>query len=144
MVVSFVLAVYFRLIHPHTGMPALAEWQQLLWGVGITTACWLAVTWLTRPCEQETLLAFYKNIQPASGGWQPVIQKGLQAGLLTPEEAVGKGKLPRQIAGMAVGCLTVYAALFATGYFLYGNWTGFITAILIALVGGYGVFRLFK
>ena len=144
MVVSFVLAVYFRLIHPHTGMPALAEWQQLLWGVGITTACWLAVTWLTKPCKEETLLAFYKKIQPAPGGWRPVIENGLQSGLLSPEEAVGKGKLPMQIAGMAVGCVTVYAALFATGYFLYGNWTAFFSALLIALGGGYGVFRLFK
>jgi len=144
MVVSFVLAVYFRLIHPHTGLPALAEWQQLLWGVGITTACWLAVTWLTKPCAQETLLTFYKNIRPAAAGWQPVIQQGLQSGLLSAEEAEGKGKLPMQIACMALGCLTVYAALFATGYALYGNWLAFWVSTALAIIGGLSIWRFWR
>ncbi|MDX2134484.1 MAG: sodium:solute symporter family protein [Saprospiraceae bacterium] len=142
MAISFVLAVYFRLMHPHTGLPALADWQQLLLGVSVTTAVWVLVTLLTRPTEHETLVSFFKHIRPETAGWRPVIEKGLRDGVISPEEAKGGGRLPLQIAGMALGCLTVYAALFATGYALYGNWAAFGVALVVTVGGAVGLRRL--
>ncbi|MDV7399722.1 sodium:proline symporter, partial [Arthrospira platensis SPKY1] len=54
MVVSFAVALYFEFMHPVD----LPEYVQLLWGIGITTAAWLAVTYLTPPSSMERLEDF--------------------------------------------------------------------------------------
>jgi L-lactate permease len=38
---------------------------------------------------------------------------------------------------MFLGCVIVYAALFATGYWIYGNTIPAIISSLLALLGGY-------
>src|SRR5204862_161277 len=40
--------------------------------VGVTTLTWLAVTFLTRPERDETLVAFYRRTRPARAGWGPI------------------------------------------------------------------------
>jgi len=132
MFVSFFLALYFEL-GVENPMP---EHIKLITGVGITTASWIFVTLVTAPASQETLLRFFRLIQPAPGGWKPVIEKGIASGELDSSEIV-PGKLPNQILGMFLGCVIVYAALFATGYWIYGNTIPAIISSLLALLGGY-------
>ena len=132
MVVSFMLALYFEL-----GMEnPLPEHIKLLAGVGITTLAWVAVTFLTAPSSQETMLRFFKLIQPSPTGWKPVIEKGIASGELDSNEII-PGKLPNQILGMFLGCALVYAALFASGYWIYGNFVPAIICTLFATVSGY-------
>ncbi len=132
MVVSFMLALYFEL-----GMEnPLPEHIKLLAGVGITTLAWVAVTFLTAPSSQETMLRFFKLIQPSPTGWKPVIEKGIASGELDSNEII-PGKLPNQILGMFLGCALVYAALFASGYWIYGNFVPAIICTLFAAVSGY-------
>ena len=132
MVVSFMLALYFEL-----GMEnPLPEHIKLLAGVGITTLAWVAVTFLTAPSSQETMLRFFKLIQPSPTGWKPVIEKGIATGELDSNEII-PGKLPNQILGMFLGCALVYAALFASGYWIYGNFVPAIICTLFAAVSGY-------
>lgn len=132
MVVSFMLALYFEL-----GMEnPLPEHIKLLSGVGITTLAWVAVTFLTAPSSQETMLRFFKLIQPSPTGWKPVIEKGIASGELDSNEII-PGKLPNQILGMFLGCALVYAALFASGYWIYGNFVPAIICTLFAAVSGY-------
>jgi SSS family transporter len=132
MFVSFFLALYFEL-GVENPMP---EHIKLITGVAITTASWIFVTLVTAPASQETLLRFFRLIQPAPGGWKPVIEKGIASGELNTSEIV-PGKLPNQILGMFLGCVIVYAALFATGYWIYGNTIPAIISSLLALLGGY-------
>lgn len=132
MFVSFFLALYFEL-GVENPMP---EHIKLITGVAITTASWILVTLVTAPASQETLLRFFRLIQPAPGGWKPVIEKGIASGELSTSEIV-PGKLPNQILGMFLGCVIVYAALFATGYWIYGNTIPAIISSLLALLGGY-------
>jgi SSS family transporter len=132
MFVSFFLALYFEL-GVENPMP---EHIKLITGVAITTASWILVTLVTAPASQETLLRFFRLIQPAPGGWKPVIEKGIASGELNTSEIV-PGKLPNQILGMFLGCVIVYAALFATGYWIYGNTIPAIISSLLALLGGY-------
>jgi Na+/proline symporter len=132
MFVSFFLALYFEL-GVENPMP---EHIKLITGVAITTASWILVTLVTAPASQETLLRFFRLIQPAPGGWKPVIEKGIASGELNTNEIV-PGKLPNQILGMFLGCVIVYAALFATGYWIYGNTIPAIISSLLALLGGY-------
>ncbi len=44
----------------------------LLWTVAITTAVWLTATFLTRPVDLTTLVAFYEKVRPAGPGWKRV------------------------------------------------------------------------
>jgi SSS family solute:Na+ symporter len=138
MVISFVVAVGFQ-----TFDTGLEGWEQLVVGVAITTVGWVAVTFLTNPTEQGTLVSFYKHIRPAPGGWKPVIDQAKRDGKLTDAD-VKPGKLPIQILCMFIGCFTVYGALFAVGYFLYGNMGPGLAASGVAIAGGWLLFRFWK
>ncbi|MFN5577412.1 MAG: sodium:solute symporter family protein [Bacteroidota bacterium] len=132
MVVSFMLALYFEL-----GMEnPLPEHIKLLAGVGITTLAWVTVTFLTAPSSQETMLRFFKLIQPSPTGWKPVIEKGIASGELDSNEII-PGKLPNQILGMFLGCILVYSALFSIGFIIYGNMMPALLSGFVALISGY-------
>jgi Na+/proline symporter len=135
MIISFMVAVSFKVFD--TG---LESWEQLVIGVGITTAGWLAVTFLTPPTEHRTLLSFYKKIRPSGSGWKPVVERGLNSGEIDAAE-LKPGKLPTQVLCMFIGCLTVYGVLFSVGYFLYGNLLPGLAAAGVALAGGWLLFR---
>src|SRR6185436_4969460 len=40
--------------------------------VAITTAVWLAVTYLTKPEPNEKLVSFYRRTRPSRAGWKPI------------------------------------------------------------------------
>jgi len=129
MVVSLLVAILFEV--NDFGM---AGHEKLLMGVFITTIAWVAVTFLTQPTDQGTLVNFYKKIQPAKVGWMPVLDIAKQSGEIL-EDQIKEGKLPMQILSMTIGCLMVYGALFATGYWIYGNTAAAISATLVAIGG---------
>ena len=140
MVVSFVVALYFELVY--TGdMP---DHLRLLTGIGITTAGWVLVTFLTPASEQSTLVSFYRLIKPHAAGWQPVIHRAINELQLDAEHQPVTGKLPLEIMSMVAGCFGVYGALFATGFFLYGQtgpgWIAAATSALAAFI----IFRNWK
>ncbi len=132
MIISFLVAVYFEFLHP---AEVADEWK-LLWGVGVTTIGWLTVTLFTQPDSHEKLLSFYKLIKPHSGGWKPVIDRGIAENELEVGD-VTVGKLPGELAGMFSGVFLVYSSLFALGFWIYGNLTGALVATAVALVSGY-------
>jgi Na+/proline symporter len=85
-----------------------------LFGIaGITTAAWLAVTFLTRPTPEATLDAFYRRIRPGGPGWRPVAARN-------PEVAVDTG-LGRLALQWLLGSAAVYATLFGVGWILLGE-----------------------
>jgi hypothetical protein len=103
------------------------HWRLLI-GIGITTAAWLLVTFLTQPEKDSVLRRFYELVGPASLGWKPVLDRN-------PDMKEEKGQLPFEILLMLIGCATVYAALFATGYWMYGNQSAAIVASALAIAG---------
>jgi Na+/proline symporter len=123
MVLSFSVALWFEFGHEAHGYGALDPSVRLLIGVAITTVGWLTVTLLTPPTDAATLRSFYAAIRPLGPGWQPV-----SAGM--PPVADRRESLSAGLLAWFLGCVTVYGALFATGYLLYGNWLpgGFCTA----------------
>lgn len=120
MIVSFVVALYFEFVHPALGFEVLADYQKLIIGIAITTASWITVTLMTPPTDEKTLVQFYKLIRPAAAGWKPVLDKAIANNELQADE-VSEGQLPLEILGMLIGCILVYSALFATGFWIYGN-----------------------
>jgi len=117
----------------------LESWQELLIGVALTTVCWLAACWLTRPTDEHTLRAFYRLTRPGGPGWQAVVDRAASDG-----ETLDDGKTPWSVPGGLVcglaGCLGIYAALFATGYWLYGDYPQAL--VLAAVAVGAGLFLI--
>lgn len=133
MLISFLIALFLEFVYPSLGLPELAGHWQLILGVVLTTIGWLIVTFMTSPTDDDTLLSFYKLVKPDKSGWKPVIDKGINAGSLV-EADITYGKLPVQILSMLVGCLAVYAALFATGYFIYGQLSSALIAVVVSVL----------
>jgi Na+/proline symporter len=96
--------------------------------VAITTIVWLAVTYLTKPEPNETLVAFYRRTRPSRMGWGPVAA-------LAPDVKPSTGGLSNLLDWIA-GCTLVYGALFGVGKLLLGHpGTGFLL-LGLAAVGG--------
>lgn len=130
MVISFLVALALEVVWPAAGV-ALGPWK-LLVGVGITTVGWLVVTFATSAEHESVLQAFAEKVKP-SVGWS---RFGVKAG--------SSGDLPLQILGMFLGCAGVYAALFSTGSFIYGN--HLVGTILMVVAGAcfWAIFKMWK
>jgi len=108
---SFGVALVFFVLAKN-GHPVEAS-TALLTTVGITTIVWLAVTFLTPPVEEATLEAFYAKVRPAGAGWAKIRRRsGAPA---SPDS------LPVALLCWVLGLAGIYAALFGTGAYLYGQ-----------------------
>lgn len=97
--------------------------------VAVTTSAWLAVTWLTPKTEMSVLQSFYLLTHPGGPGWGPVVK---DLGKNDPSASAQESHLGSGILCMILGCVMVYSALFATGYWIYGAYT--LAIILTATV----------
>ncbi len=133
MIVSFCTACYFAFIHEKVfQFQPLLEWQQFLIIVCITTIAWLLVTFLTPATDLRVLQSFYDKIHPIGPGWS-VVKRG---------EEPDTENLTESILCVVLGCITVYGALFATGYILYGRiFMGMLCAIIV-VASATGVLKL--
>lgn len=140
MTVSFVLALYFQFVHPLTGLPALSESIQLILGVTITTISWIIVTLFTSPTDTPTLRNFYRLTRPGGPGWKKVIRDADEDNDWIEASDV-KWDVPFGIVLMILGCLAIYGTLFATGYWIYGQ---YLPATILTIVAGITSFLLIK
>lgn len=116
MAVSFVLAIAFKIYNSYASEDAiLSSTTQLLLGVGITTAAWVIVSLLTSPVDKETRDNFDKKIFPSGNKFE---------------------NFGMRILGFFAATFGIYAALFATGYMIYGEMTNFYYALSVFLVAG--------
>ncbi len=116
--VSFLVAVYFQFGHARLFGAPLDSWLQLVIGVAMTTTAWLVAAWVGPPTDDATLRRFCRLTRPGGPGWDAVRRRAEAAGEALPS---GLGELPAGIACAALGCVAVYAALFATGSVLVGR-----------------------
>lgn len=140
MLISFIVAIFFEVINPKVGWILIPEDQaylKLLYGVGITTVGWVLVTLFTKPENDEILLSFYRKVRPASFGWKKLLDR-------YPNEKQEQGQLPMEIGLMLVGSVMVYAALFAVGFWIYGNVMPAILATVVAVIGGAIIIKSWK
>jgi len=143
MVVSFLVAVYLQVIHPHTGLPPLSSHLQLLIGVGITTVSWISVTLFTSPSDKKTLRSFYQLVTPGGPGWRKVVERARQEGKpVEPKEQ--SWDVPQGILCMVLGCFGVYSALFAAGYWIYGKYALASVLSVVAVVSGFFLMKMWK
>lgn len=117
MVISFVVAVGFFVAGKAGFAPE--QWVKLLSGVGVTTLGWMIVMMLTAPTDRSVLLSFYRRVHPGGPGWKVIAD---QAGADGGAHPSTRWRVPEGILCMALGCVAIYGALFATGYWLYGRY----------------------
>jgi Na+/proline symporter len=134
MVISFLIAIYFEFYHASLFPEwVLAGHYKLIIGVGTTTVAWITVTLLTQPAATATLRSFYRLTQPGGPGWKRIVDKA-QSDNEPVDEGEGAWTVPVGILCMVAACLFVYSALFATGFFLYGQVGAGSALVAVAVV----------
>ena len=100
----------------------------MIFTVSITTAVWLAVTFLTKPESKETLIAFYRRTHPSTLGWHPVAK-------LAPDVKPSRDGLSNLMDWIA-GCVLIYGILFGTGKLLLKDFAAGSVLLLAGLLAG--------
>ena len=134
MLISFLIAVYLHFIHVRLGFTPLDASVALLLGVAITTLSWLLVTLLTPPTARPVLQSFYDRIRPYPAGWRHAVD--------TRGAGEGADNIAASFLAWFLGCIAVYASLFATGYLLYGRFEIGVVCLVIAAFSGYALWRV--
>ena len=129
---SLVVAGYFTFLHDGLDMVELAAHEKLIWGSLLTTLVWVVATYLTPPESDKTLSSFVAKVNPGGPGWKR----------WATAEATAPWPVPRGILSMVLGCTGVYAALIATGSWLYGDATTATLLVAVAAGSAWAVFAL--
>jgi solute:Na+ symporter, SSS family len=132
LVASLLIASYFTFIHDKTGFLPLEDWQKIVIGAVLTTLTWLGSVFITPETDHAKLIDFYRRIKPGGPGWDKVLKEAHDKGIAVVKET---GQLPLEMACMFIGCIAVYGALFATGYWIYGRTGPAIISTLLAAGG---------
>ncbi len=114
MCVSFLIACAFALFAPAD----TPSWFKVVTGVGLTTIAWVTAMYLTRPDDDHKLREFCKKVNPGGIGWQRVLERAAAEG---DPIVASTTHVPLALSCIVAGCLSIYGALFATGFFLYGD-----------------------
>jgi Na+/proline symporter len=131
--VSAMLAAFVTSVVLQTGSgldtdnPREFAWIMLI-TVGVTTAVWLATTFLTEPESKETLVSFYRRARPGVAGWKPVA-------LLAPDVRPSRNGM-YNLLDWACGCVLIYGALFGVGKLLFGETRAGLWLLAAGLAGG--------
>ncbi len=137
MLISFMVAVYFRFAHVRLlNLPRLADWQELVIGVSLTTAGWLAVTFLTRPTERSVLEEFAEKLEVGGPGWRAVL--GERA------DRPGRWQVPNQLLMASLGVAMVYGVLLGAGLLFQGHTVRSGLAGLVSLAAAVGLLLLYR
>lgn len=147
MIVSGVLSILFNFGSIGTtffggdGLEGIfPSWAKFPVVVLLTSIVWIAVTFLTSPEKEETLDRFYKQTQPGGPGWKTQQEKAISEGQLKPQE----WSVPSGILAMILGAILVYGCMFATGNWIYGNYTLAAGLTLAVIVAGVLLLKVWK
>jgi Na+/proline symporter len=115
MVAAFLASLALNAAQPFTGSEPVVFAKNMVATTAVVTVVWLTVTFLTRPEPAAHLENFYRRVRPAAFGWRPIAARAPDV------PAVSSGWY--NLRAWALACALVYLALFATGKFLFGEWT---------------------
>jgi len=118
--------------YPFSGNNALVYAKSALITGLATTVAWIAVTCLTQPEHDQTLLAFYRRVHPTVYGWKRIASLAPD---LPPIRDVSTNAF-----NWIMGCILVYGCLFGIGKLVFGQWLQGILLLILAAFSGYLVF----
>lgn len=123
---ALIVSLGIRWLTPFHGSEPAVFAKQTLATTLLTTLVWVAVTLLTPPEPQQTLLQFYRRVRPDAFGWQPI------AGLAAKIPA--RRSLGRNLLNWIIGCCMIYFALFGVGKICLLGWKVGIALLLLSFV----------
>jgi hypothetical protein len=133
MVCAFVVSLLLQLgFGMDTDQPRQFAWIMII-TVAVTTAVWLAVTFLTKPESRETLTAFYRRTRPSRTGWAPIAA-------LVPDVKAASDGLSNLVDWIA-GCALIYGVLFGVGKLLLHETMPGLILLAVGLAGGFVIYR---
>ena len=106
--------------------------KSILITVTVTTAIWLAVTFLTAPEPNSKLLEFYRRVRPDQRGWTHI---AAQAPDISPTHDGWYNLLD-----WILGCVMVYMVLFGIGKVVLGETTEGVIFLIVAAISGYAIY----
>ena len=118
-------------------------WAEFPFVVLSTTLVWLFITLSTPSETKEVLRSFYTKIQPGGPGWEKVIHDANKENIDLTNGQTG-WTVPSGIIAVLLGCLMIYSIMFATGYFIYGDYQFAIPLTAIGLVCSYFLIKTCK
>ena len=121
-------------------MPSWSEFPMI---VLVTSVIWVGVTYLTQPESNEVLQSFYKKIQPGGPGWDKVLKDAEAENIVIKDKDV-EWSVPSGILAMLLGCGMIYSAMFATGYWIYGEQQNAIIATTGTVISGFFLIKIWK
>ena len=121
----------------------LPDWLEYPFVVLFTSIIWLSVTYMTRPESDEVLRKFYKKTQPGGPGWEMVIQKA-KKNKVKLDKKDSSWNVPSGIIAMLLGCGLIYSIMFATGYWIYGEYTSASALTISSFIFGILLIKKWK
>ena len=118
-------------------------WAEFPFVVFVTTSLWLLVTFITPSEDQSVLRSFYKKTQPGGPGWKKVIDAAKNDSVELVDSDEG-WSVPSGILAMLLGCLMIYSTMFATGYYIYGDYQLAFPITGLALVSAFFLVKIWK
>ncbi len=133
MATAFVVSVSMQVIWKFdSDNPVEFAWLMIV-TVAITSAAWLAATYLTAPESQETLVSFYRRTRPSRTGWGPV------AAAAPDVKPAGDGL--NNLGCWLAGCVMIYMSLFGLGKLLFRETALGAGMLALAALAGYYIYR---
>ncbi len=132
-VLAYACITLYNASQPETGGAILFP-DSLFIIVAFTTIGWIAVTFLTKPTNPETLRMFYQKIRPFPALWKPIAAE-------FPEIATSNGRFLMHIVGWLSGILVVYSVLFLSKALLFDTIDSvlFWLAAAVAGIAGFAI-----
>src|SRR5205809_1027408 len=128
MITAFVVSVLLQTVGGLDSDRPLDFARIVLVTVAVTTVVWLAVTFLTRPESDATLVAFYRRTRPSRAGWGPMAA-------LAPDVRPSADGLANLI-DWAVGRGLVYGVPLGVGQLLLRETLAGLMLLVVAAVAG--------
>jgi Na+/proline symporter len=130
------------LFSDETGL--LPSWSEYPFVVLVTSAIWITVTYMTPAEKTSVLRSFYQKIQPGGPGWTKVVNQAAAEKVNIVEDRSQGWSVPSGITAMLLGCGMIYGAMFATGYWIYGQYNRATIITFIAAVFAVLLVRTWK
>ena len=118
-------------------------WAEFPFVVFVTTSLWLLVTFITPSEDQSVLRSFYKKTQPGGPGWRKIIDAAKKDSVELVDSDEG-WSVPSGILAMLLGCLMIYSTMFATGYYIYGDYQLAFPLTGLVLVSAFFLVKIWK
>jgi solute:Na+ symporter, SSS family len=107
MACAFVVSIVLQLGFGYNTDDSIQFAHLMLITVGITTAVWLATTFLTQPEPTAKLESFYRKVRPSQFGWGPIAA--------IARDVPASHDFGWNLLDWLCGCVLIYGTLFGTG-----------------------------